>query len=46
MLQYYFFLPCVPTKVNYAQWNTAWTPQRDSSVSEVRVYILEYDAME
>jgi hypothetical protein len=30
-----------PDKVNYAQQNTAWTPQQGNSVSEVRAYILE-----
>jgi hypothetical protein len=25
----------------YAQWNTAWTPQQENSVSEVQAYILE-----
>jgi hypothetical protein len=30
-----------PDKVNYAQWNTAWTLQQENSVSEVWAYILE-----
>jgi hypothetical protein len=30
-----------PDKVNYAQWNAAWTPQHENSVSEVRAYIVE-----
>jgi hypothetical protein len=28
-------------KVNYAQQNTAWTPQQENRMNEVRVYILE-----
>jgi hypothetical protein len=30
-------------KVNYAQWNTAWTPQQENSLSEVRRTVSNND---